>query len=49
MATQSQGKILAEVTDEGHQLIVVPFDLEIQAQIRTAMPLITHRKLIDLS
>lgn len=45
LATQSQGEILAEVTDAGTQLIVVPFDLEQQDHIRAAMPLIQHRKL----
>ncbi|KAF7276053.1 hypothetical protein GWI33_010969 [Rhynchophorus ferrugineus] len=48
MAAQSQGKILAEVTDEGSQLIIVPFDIEEQQNIRNAMPLINHRKLINL-
>lgn len=48
MATQSQGKILAEVTGEGSQLIVVPFELDEQNKIREAMPLIQHRKLIHL-
>jgi predicted amidohydrolase len=46
MATQSQGKILAEVTDAGNQLIVVPFDVEEQFNIRQAMPLMQHRKLM---
>ncbi|KAA8731920.1 carbon-nitrogen hydrolase family protein [Acinetobacter qingfengensis] len=48
MATQSQGKILAEVYDEGSQLIVVPFDFDGQRKIREAMPLIQHRKLLTL-
>ena len=48
MATQSQGKILAEVQDEGSQLIIVPFDREQQESIRAAMPLLRHRRLIAL-
>lgn len=48
LATQSQGKVLAEVSEEGSQLIVVPFDLEEQNKIREAMPLIQHRRLINL-
>lgn len=48
MATQSQGKILAEISNEGSQVIVVPFDLEEQRSIRKSMPLIDHRKLINL-
>lgn len=48
LAAQAQGKILAEVKDEGHQLIVVPFDPEQQHNIRQAMPLIEHRRLITL-
>lgn len=48
MATQSQGKILAEVQEEGSQLILVPFDREQQQAIRAAMPLLRHRRLIAL-
>ena len=48
LATQSQGKVLDEVTHEGLGLIVVPFDLDEQLKIREAMPLIQHRRLIQL-
>ncbi len=46
MATQSQGKILAQVEQQGSQLIVVPFDLAEQQKIRAAMPLMQHRRLL---
>ena len=49
IATDSRGKMLAEVTKEGHDLIVVPFDLQEQQKIREAMPLIQHRRLVNLS
>lgn len=49
MATNSQGRVLDEVTQEGCGLIVVPFDLAEQTRIREAMPLIQHRKLITLN
>ena len=48
MATHSQSKILAEVKQEGLGLIVVPFDLQEQQQLRHSMPLIEHRRLIQL-
>lgn len=46
LAAQAQGKVLAEVTAEASQLIVIPFDLEAQEKIRTAMPLMQHRRLL---
>lgn len=49
LATDSRGKMLGEVTQEGHGLIVVPFDLSEQQNIREAMPLIQHRRLVNLS
>ena len=49
MATHSQSKVLAEITNEGLGLIVVPFDLEEQNHIRRAMPLLDHRRLIQLN
>ncbi len=47
-ATNSRGQVLDIVQDEGAQLITVPFDLEEQQHIRDSMPLIQHRKLIQL-
>lgn len=47
MATNSQGKVMAETKNTGTGLIVIPFDLEAQAKIRQAMPLMAHRKLIN--
>lgn len=49
LAAQSQGKVLDEVQHEGLGLIVVPFDLAEQQKIREAMPLIKHRRLIQLN
>nr|WP_298892096.1 carbon-nitrogen hydrolase family protein [uncultured Acinetobacter sp.] len=43
---QSQGKILAQTDQEGAQLIIAPFDLDAQNQIRASMPLQSHRKFI---
>ena len=48
MATHAQGRVLGEVTDAGAQLTVVPFDLAEQNRIRSAMPLLQHRRLIHL-
>ena len=48
MATHAQGRVLGEVTDAGAQLTVVPFDLAEQNHIRSAMPLLQHRRLIHL-
>ncbi len=47
-ATNSRGQILDIVQNEGVQLITVPFDLEEQQRVRDSMPLIQHRKLIQL-
>ncbi|MQW90793.1 carbon-nitrogen hydrolase family protein [Acinetobacter wanghuae] len=47
-ATNSRGQVLDIVQDEGAQLITVPFDLEEQQHLRDSMPLIQHRKLIQL-
>lgn len=47
-ATNSRGQVLDIVQDEGAQLITVPFDLEEQQRVRDSMPLIQHRKLIQL-
>ena len=48
MTTHAQGRVLGEVTDAGAQLTVVPFDLAEQNHIRSAMPLLQHRRLIHL-
>lgn len=48
MATHAQGRVLGEVTDAGAQLTVVPFNLAEQNHIRSAMPLLQHRRLIHL-
>ena len=48
MATHAQGRVLGEVTDAGAQLTVVPFDLAEQNHIRSAMPLLQHRRLIHV-
>ena len=45
-ATNSQGKILARIQEEGTQIITVPFDLKEQQGIRHSMPLMTHRVLV---
>lgn len=47
-AADSRGQLLAMVNDEGAQIIHVPFDLAEQETIRASMPLIQHRKLIQL-
>ena len=47
-ATNSRGQVLDIVQNEGAQLITVPFDLEEQQHVRDSMPLIQHRKLIQL-
>ena len=46
-ATDSLGRLLAQVDNEGAQLITVPFDLEKQNSIRASMPLMQHRQLIQ--
>lgn len=46
-ATNSRGQILDIIQTEGTELITVPFDLEEQNNIRTSMPLMQHRKLIQ--
>jgi predicted amidohydrolase len=48
MATHSNGKILGEISAEGNQVMVVPFELGEQQQIREAMPLLQHRRLMAL-
>ncbi|QIO05084.1 carbon-nitrogen hydrolase family protein [Acinetobacter shaoyimingii] len=47
-AANSRGQLLDIVTDEGAQLITVPFDLEEQAKVRESMPLMQHRRLLQL-
>jgi deaminated glutathione amidase len=46
-ATNSRGEILDIVHTEGANLITVPFDLAEQNAIRSSMPLIQHRKIIN--
>ncbi|MGE8557104.1 MULTISPECIES: carbon-nitrogen hydrolase family protein [unclassified Acinetobacter] len=46
-ATNSRGEILDIVHTEGASLITVPFDLAEQNAIRSSMPLIQHRKIIN--
>lgn len=46
-ATNSRGKILASIEDEGAHLITVPFDLNEQKMIRDSMPLMKHRVLSE--
>ena len=46
-ATNSRGQILDIITSEGASLITVPFDLAEQNAVRTSMPLIQHRKIIN--
>src|SRR5574343_649402 len=45
--TNSRGQLLAEVEDEGSQLITVAFDHNEHQQVQLAMPLMQHRKLIN--
>ncbi len=47
-ATDSQGRILDRIENEGAHLITVPFDIEQQIKLRQSMPLIEHRKLLVL-
>ena len=47
-ATNSRGQVLDLILNPGAQLITVPFDLAEQVQIRESMPLMQHRKLIQL-
>lgn len=46
-AADSLGQLLATTEEEGTQLLTVKFDFALQQQIRTSMPLIEHRKLIQ--
>ncbi len=46
-ATNSRGKVLASIENEGAQLITVPFDLVEQQLIRNSMPLMNHRVLVE--
>ncbi len=46
-ATNSRGKVLASIENEGAQLITVPFDLAEQQLIRNSMPLMNHRVLVE--
>lgn len=46
-ATNSRGQVLDLITQEGAQLITVPFDLEEQTKVRESMPLMQHRILVD--
>ncbi|OEC88695.1 carbon-nitrogen hydrolase family protein [Acinetobacter sp. YK3] len=45
--TDSRGQLLQMIETEGHDLITSAFDLEEQNAIRTSMPLMQHRKLIN--
>lgn len=45
--TNSRGQLLEMITVEGHGLITSSFDLAEQNDIRIAMPLMQHRKLIN--
>lgn len=47
VASNSRGQILDMITHEGAGLITVPFDLAEQEIVRSSMPLIQHRKLIN--
>jgi len=46
-ASNSRGQILDIITSEGASLITVPFDLAEQEAVRTSMPLMQHRKIIN--
>ena len=46
-ASNSRGQILDIITSEGASLITVPFDLDDQEAVRTSMPLMQHRKIIN--
>ena len=46
-ATNSQGKVLASVQEEGAQIITIPFDLVEQQHIRDSMLLMRHRVLLQ--
>lgn len=45
--TNSRGKVLASIENEGAQLITVPFDIAEQQLIRNSMPLMNHRVLVE--
>ena len=47
-ATDSRGKLLDIIQQEGAQIITVPFNLEEQNTIRSSMPLMNHRRLLAL-
>ena len=49
LAAQSQGHVLDEVKHEGKGLIVIPFNIHEQQKIRNSMPLIQHRRLLELN
>ena len=44
-ACNARGEVLASVSQEGSQLITVPFASDVQENIRQAMPLLKHRVL----
>ena len=46
-ATNSHGKVLEIIHDEGDQLITVPFNLQEQQSIQASMPLLKHRRLLQ--
>lgn len=46
-ATNSEGKLLSIIEKEGLQLTTIPFDREEQQKIRTSMPLMQHRRLLQ--
>lgn len=46
-ATNCRGQILDIVDAENTQLITVPFDMQQQQLVRTSMPLMQHRKIIQ--
>ena len=46
-ASNSRGQILDIITSEGAGLITVPFNLAEQEAVRTSMPLMQHRKIIN--
>lgn len=47
-AANSRGQLLDIISEEGAQMITVPFDIDEQKKIRESMPLIQHRNLIQL-
>ena len=48
-ATNSRGQLLNMIHAEGAQLITVDFDLNEQQKVRESMPLMQHRRLLQLS